>query len=102
MSSYFNGLWSSKPAKQQQDDQYDQNDAAKPHSGVAHAVAVAAEPAAEAAQQGNNQDDNQNRSKRHRHPPQRAPAEWNPPPRQPEQSIPSRFVPPEEPETSIR
>src|SRR6266487_249293 len=52
-------------AKQQQDDQHHQNDAAKAHPGVAVAVAVTAEPATEAAQQEDNQDDDKYHSERH-------------------------------------
>src|SRR5713226_1720397 len=102
MSCYFNGLSGLELAKQQQDEQHYQNNAEKAHSGVAHAVAVAAEPAAEAAQQENNQDDDQYRSERHGSLPNRRPANGNPSPRQPEQSITSRLVPWREPKTSFR
>ena len=54
-----------KFAEQQQDDQHDQNDAAKAHSRMAHAVAVAPEPAAEAAEQINDDEDDQYGSERH-------------------------------------
>jgi hypothetical protein len=53
-------------AEQQQDDQHDQDDAAEPHSGMAHAIAVPAEPATEAAQQINDDEDDEDRSQRHR------------------------------------
>src|SRR5580658_3237762 len=64
-SCYFNSLRDSELAEQQQDDQHHQNDAAKAHSGVAHAVAVAAEPATKAAQQEDDQDNNEYQAKRH-------------------------------------
>src|SRR3982074_2060966 len=99
---YFNGLCRSEPAKQQQDEQHDQNDADQPHSRMAVAVAVAAEPAAEAAQQENNQDDDKYRSKRHGTFPNRRSANGNPPPRHPEQSITPGLVPCADPQTSLR
>ena len=61
-ASNFNDLFGSKLAEQQQDDEPDQNHAADPHAGMAHAVAIAAEPARKAAQQENNQDDDEDRS----------------------------------------
>src|SRR3954470_8901866 len=52
-------------AEQQQDEENDQNHATQPHAGMAHAVAVTAEPAGKAAEQEDNQDDDKYRSKRH-------------------------------------
>src|SRR5260370_29490437 len=63
---YFQCLVGSELAEQQQNEQHDQNEAAKAHPGMAHAIAIAAEPAAEAAQQQNDHDDDEYRSKRHR------------------------------------
>src|ERR1700721_1448623 len=74
-SCYFNGLLALKLAEQQQNDQHHQNDAAKAHSGVAHAVAIAAEPAAEAAQQEDDQDNDKYQTKRHSISPRKA-GEW--------------------------
>src|SRR3982074_3509968 len=99
---YFNGLCRSEPAKQQQDEQHDQNDADQPHSRMAVAVAVAAEPAAEAAQQENNQDDDEYRSKRHGSLPKWRPANGNAPPRPAEKSIIGRLFPWVDPKTSFR
>src|SRR5882724_2203614 len=84
-SCYFNGLVSLQLAKQQQDEQYDQNDAAKAHSGVPHAVAIAAEPAAEAAEQEDDQDNDEYHSKRHGTLPKQAAGERKSaaPPREP-------------------
>src|SRR5450631_2203968 len=79
MSCYFNGLCGLELAKQQQDDEHDQNDPEKAHSGVAVAVTVTAEPAAEAAQQENNQDDDEYQSKRHGTLPNRRPANGHSP-----------------------
>src|SRR5882757_6146951 len=94
---YFNVLRDSQLAEQQQDDQHDQNDAAKAHSGMAHAIAVAAEPAAEAAQQENDQDDDEYGAERHRVLPRRRPADGNPPPRHLKKSISRHLVPAREP-----
>src|ERR1700682_4199216 len=96
MSCYFNGLSGLELAKQQQDEQHYQNNAEKAHSGVAHAIAVAAEPAAEATQQENNQDDDKYQSKRHGTLPNGRPANGHPPSRQPGQSITPHLVPSEE------
>src|ERR1700749_1305597 len=51
--------------EQQQDKQYHQNDTAQAHSGMAHAIAIAAEPPAEAAEQINDHNDDQDQTKRH-------------------------------------
>src|SRR3984957_3242099 len=76
-SCCFNSLHASKLAEQQQDDQHHQNDAAKAHSGVAHAVAIAAEPAAEAAKQEDDQDNDKYQTKRHGASPRKRPADIN-------------------------
>src|SRR5260221_5417659 len=100
MSCYFNGLSGLELAKQQQDEQHYQNNAEKAHSGMAVAVAVAAEPAAEATQQENNQDDDEYQSKRHGTLPNGRPTNGHPPSRHPEQSITRSLVPSEEPGTA--
>src|SRR5262249_51157719 len=51
--------------EQQQHEKHHQNDTAQSHSGMAHAVAIAAEPAAEAAQQINDHDNDQDQTQRH-------------------------------------
>jgi hypothetical protein len=78
---YFNGLCRSELAEQQQDEEHDQNDAANPHSGMAHAIAVPAKPAGKAAQQVNDHDDDEYRSERHGTLPEARPANGNLPPR---------------------
>src|ERR1700730_1305014 len=97
MSCYFHGLSGLELAKQQQDEQHYQNNAEKAHSGVAHAIAVAAEPAAEATQQENNQDDDEYQSKRHGTLPNGRAANDHPPSSHAEQSITPHLVPSEEP-----
>src|SRR5712671_421583 len=52
-------------AEQQQDQQHHQNQSAKPHSGMAHAIAIAAETAAKAAEQEDDQDDDEDQAERH-------------------------------------
>src|SRR3984957_15207256 len=79
---YFNGLWGSELAEQQQDDQDHQNDAAKAHSGMAHAVAIAAETAAEAAAQEDDQNNDEYQAKRHDGLPRERSANEDPPSRQ--------------------
>src|SRR5882757_2811061 len=80
-ASDFKYLCGLKLAEQHQDDQHDQNHPAKPHPGMAQAVAIAAEPAREAAQQEYDQDDDEYRSKRHGGLPERPRAAWRNAPR---------------------
>jgi hypothetical protein len=67
--NYFNDLYRSQLAQQQQYDENDQNDAPEPHSGMAHAVTVAANPAAQAPHEVNDHQNDQNYPERHGIPP---------------------------------
>src|SRR6266702_2359757 len=87
---YFNGLFDSQLAQQDQHQQHDQNYPTQSHAGMAHAIAIAAKTASEAAEEENYQDDDEYRSKRHRALPQDAAGAPQTAPRPGAKHIPGR------------
>src|ERR1700750_1965188 len=65
LMALFQWLSRSDFVEQQQDEQYHQNHSAEPHAGMAHAVAVAAEPAGHPAEQVDDHENDQDQPKRH-------------------------------------